>query len=607
MDHDSSGAGRVVWRLEDLYPCAEDPSRLQDESWCLVQARFFASKYKGRMSEMEPEEFLDALRHWEHLREKWKKLVSYAYLNFCTRTRDPDAGALWQSAQEFDSTMQRETLFFEREWIILNDSRVLRLLDHPTLSEYSHYLNVLRRYRAHRLSEEAEWILAEKEPTSVGAWKTLFDKVMGNLRFGEERRTDSEVLADLYDPDREIRRQAAEELTQGLKSMSHVLGHIFNTVLLEKSITDRVRKYPHWLRSRNLSNEISDERVHALVAAVIDRFDIVRRYYSLKRRLLGLDSLEDYDRYAPLRTSFDRTFSWEEARRIVLEAYGAFSREMYAVAERFFHEGWIHGPVAPGKRSGAFSHATVPGAHPYVLVNYTGRYRDVTTLAHELGHGIHQVLAGKQRFLNFEVPLTLAETASVFGEILVFGYVSAQTADPAARLALLCGRVEDAIATVFRQVSMYRFEDEVHTVRRTQGELSLDRISEIWMRTQQAMFGDSVRLSDPYCWWWSYIPHFIHSPGYVYAYAFGELLVFGLIQRYRELGSAFVPLYLKLLESGSSASPEDLLKPLGVDLSNKEFWCQGLAILENVLDEAERLAASMAVPKCMIPPRVEEE
>lgn len=581
-------AEEVVWRLEDLYLGPDDAQIETDKSWCREQGERFALMYKGKVASLGPSELLAAIRQLEDFQERAQKLYSFAYLFFAVQTQNPRAGSLFQSMQEFYSLLHRDVLFFELEWTQLEDAQARQSMDHPDLAPYRHYLESVRRYKPHLLSEAEERVLAEKEPIGASAWNTLFDKVLSQLRFGERERTESEVLSDLYHANREVRQAAAGELTEGLSGVLHILTHIFNTILLDKAINDRMRKYPHWLRARNLGNEADDKMVEALIAAASSRYDLVQRYYSLKRRLLGYDELFDYDRYAPLPGLSENVFSWEESKKIVLAAYEDFSPRMAEIVRKFFDEEWIHAPVLPGKRSGAFAHPTVPRAHPYILLNYTGSHRDIMTMAHELGHGVHQYLARKQGLLNSDTPLTTAESASVFGEMLVFRYLLKQITTPRRRLALLCSKLEDIFATVFRQVSMNRFEDAVHNERRQKGELDADRISSLWMDTQSVMFGDSVRLLEHYRTWWSYIPHFVHSPGYVYAYAFGELLVLAFYRQYQERGSAFVPLYMELLEAGGKASPDALLRPFGVDLSDPDFWHQGLMVLEDLLVEAEK-------------------
>ncbi len=592
----STPAANVVWRMSDLYLGPEDPQFAADKSWCEKRAEVLANSYRGKVGTLPPEQLRDAVRELEAIQERCHRLLAFGYLHFATRTDDAAASALWQDVQVFYSRIQRETLFLELEWTHVEETASNTVLADPVLDGYRHHLTSLRRYKPHLLSEPEERVLAEKEPTGAASWTTLFDKVLGALRFGRGLRTEPEVLSDLYQPERDTRRQAAEDLTGGLESVLHILNHIFNTIVLDKAIVDRLRKYPHWLRARNLSNEADDAMVSALIAAVTSRYDLVQRYYRLKRRLLGYEILYDYDRYAPLPGLPRQEVSWEEARQKVLEAYAAFSPEMARIAKRFFDEQWIHAPVQPGKRSGAFSHPTVPSAHPYVLLNFNGTHRDVMTLAHELGHGVHQVLASQQGFFNASTPLTTAETASVFGEMLVFSDMIQRLTTPTEKIALLCSKIEDIFATVFRQVSMNRFEDSLHTARREQGELDSETISAKWMESQRAMFGDSVELQEHYRIWWSYIPHFLHSPGYVYAYAFGELLVLALYQQYRERGKAFVPLYLNLLASGGKAAPSELLLPFGVDLGDPAFWDQGLKVIESLLEQAESMVARPTAP-----------
>ncbi|MDP2106456.1 MAG: M3 family oligoendopeptidase, partial [Desulfobulbaceae bacterium] len=392
---------------------------------------------------------------------------------------------------------------------------------------------------------------------------------LGQMKFGRLQRSEEEVLSDLYHADRDIRQEAAHDLTQGLNSQLHILTHITNTLLADKMIDDRLRHYPGWLSAMNLYNEVDDDTVSVLVEAVTSRYDIPARYYQLKKQLLGLDQLCDYDRYAPLPKLPDQLVNWSECRRMVSTAFTGFSKEMGEIAELFFDKRWIHAPLVEGKRGGAFAHPCTPNVHPYIMVNYTGNIRDVSTVAHELGHGIHQHLAAKQGYLNSDTPLVLAETASVFAELILFSHQLEELSDPAQRTAFIAQKLESIFATVFRQIAMNRFEELSHTARRQEGELSAERLGVLWRQTQQEMFGDSVTLTDDYGLWWSYIPHFLNSPGYVYSYAFGELLVLALYAKYRENPTAFVPKYLTLLKAGGSQSPQNLLLPFGIDLTER--------------------------------------
>ncbi len=405
---------------------------------------------------------------------------------------------------------------------------------------------------------------------------------------GEETPLDS-ALSNLLSPDRERRRSTAEAITAALEPGLRTRAFIYNTLVYDKSVDDRLRHYPNWLAARNLANEASDESVLALIHAVRGRYDIPQRWYRLKAKLLGLDRIADYDRSATIASS-EPLFSYEEARELVVDTYFDFSPEAGAITRRFFDESWIDAPVRENKRGGAFC-ATVYGVHPYVMLNFTARRRDVLTIAHELGHGLHSALAEKQGVFHQSTPLTVAETASVFGETLVFERLLAKTDSDTERLELLAGRIDDAVATVFRQMAMNRFEHLVHTRRRSQGELSVQDISQAWVESQGEMLGDSVDITEGYHWWWSYIPHFINTPGYVYAYAYGQLLALSVYGRYREVGEALVPRYLEMLGAGGSMAPEQLGEIVGIDLADPGFWDAGLKLVDEQLIEAEALAA----------------
>jgi len=400
-------------------------------------------------------------------------------------------------------------------------------------------------------------------------------------------------MSRLYDPERATRRTAAEAITEALGPGLRTRTFVFNTILLDKSIDDRMRGYPTWITARNLANETTDEAVDALVEAATSRYEVARRYYRLKARLLGLERLDHFDRFAPVSTDTQRT-SWDEARRVVVGAYAAFSDEAGTIVSRFFDDNWIDGPVRPDKRTGAFCATTVPGVHPYVLMNYTGDRRSILTLAHELGHGLHGVLAQPLGLFNSSTPLTTAETASVFGEALTFELLLANEDDPRRRLDLLTGRIEDAIATTFRQIAMNRFEHAVHTERREQGEVSSERIGELWLEAQTTLFGDSVSV-EGYTPWWSYIPHFTGTPGYVYAYAYGYLFSLAIYRRYVTEGDSMVGPYLDLLRAGGSRPPEELARIVGLDLTDPAIWASGIDALSEELDEAERLAAEIGL------------
>jgi len=584
-----TGADDIRWNLSDLH---QDPEAVQESlSRANEEAEAFADAHKGRIADLGAEALATALDQLGDIQDRLGRAYAFAHLYWSTDTNDQERGALLQSVRETCNRIHQKLVFVDVEWADVPDERAEQLLEHEALAEYRHYLKVEHRQKEYVLSESEEQILSEKTITGEQAWTRFFDETLGATRYdldGEEL-TQEEILSKLYEPNRTLRRKAALAFTEGLEANRQTLTFIFNTLLADKASTDRLRGYDHWLESRNLSNEVDDGTVEALIDAVTGRYDLVARFYDLKRRLLGLDELYDYDRYAPVGEA-DTTYEWTEARHLVLEAYDDFHPRMADAARRFFEEEWIDAAMASGKRSGAFSHPAVPSAHPYVLLNYTGKARDVQTLAHELGHGVHQYLAREQTIFQHTTPLTTAEMASVFGEMLVFKRLMRAENDPQNRLAMLVGKIDDTLATVFRQVTMNRFEDRIHTSRREDGELSAEQFSDHWMATQEAMFEGSVTLGDHYRCWWSYIPHFLHTPGYVYAYAFGELLVLALYARYEAADDGFADAYLDLLRAGGSDWPHELVGRLGVDLEDEDFWERGLAQIEELIDEAESVA-----------------
>jgi oligoendopeptidase F len=516
----------------------------------------------------------------------------YAGLHFSADTTDHARGALMQKVEERATAIATRLLFFDLEWAALDDAQVDALLADERLGFARHYLRSARRYRPHLLSEPEEVALTEKSITGRSAWQRLFEEQVSTLSVeldGQQLPIEA-ALAQLHSPDREVRRTAAEAVTAGLAPNLRTRAFIMNTLLADKAVDDRLRHYDSWIASRNLSNEASDESVEALVAAVQGRYSIPQRWYALKAQLLGLDRLADYDRMASVAET-EHQIGWDEAAEIVLDAYASFSGELADTARQFF-DGWIDAPARPGKRPGAFCAYTVPSHHPYVLLNWTARRRDVLTLAHELGHGCHAYLARGQGVFHQSTPLTLAETASVFGETVTFGRLISAIDDPQERLALLASNLEDQIATVFRQIAMNRFEHAIHTTRREEGELAIERFGELWAASQRDMLGDAVEVTDGYKTWWSYIPHFIGTPGYVYAYAYGQLLALSVYARYEELGEPFVANYLDLLRAGGSMPPEELGRIVGVDLADPGFWDRGLDIIERRLDDT--IAAAKA-------------
>jgi len=593
-----TGAENVIWDLSVFYAGSDDPAINADLERVMAMADAFAERYRDRVASLSAAEMVMALQEMEAIYDLSGRVSSYAFLNFSTDTADPVWSALVQRVTEHGAALQQKLIFFELEWRAVDDASAEKLLADLKPGKYRHHLEAERRYIPYTLSEIEEQLLVEKSVTGSSAWSRFFTKLTSALRFDFDGAslTQSQILAKLYDPDRETRRRAADSVTAALRSRLMELTYIFNVIAADKASDDKRRGYPSWISSRNLSNKASDETVEALIQAVTARYDLVARHYTIKRRLLKLDELYDYDRYAPINLGVqERDYTWSEARDLVQAAYSAFSPRLGEIVSRFFNENWIHAALMPNKRGGAFCSSTVPSAHPYVLMNYTGKTRDVMTLAHELGHGVHGYLAAQaQGIIGMYTPLTTAEMASTFGEMLVFDEVMARETNPAAQLALVAGKIEDSFATIFRQVSMNRFEDGLHTARRAEGELSSERISALWLETQRAMFGDSVTLREDYGLWWSYIPHFISTPGYVYAYAFGELLVLALFNLYRREGAAFEPKYLEVLAAGDSDYPENILAKIGVDLRDPGFWNEGLTALEKLVAQEEMLASEIA-------------
>ncbi len=589
------GTEKVLWDLGDLYQGPDDPGIHDDMERCKKSALDIAGRYSGKIAELTAEELFAAVSEYEDFTVITGKLSAFAQLYFSTRVNDPKAGAFLQRVNEFSSMVNKDVVFFDIEWANVPDKKADDLLANPILEHYRHYLQAARRYKPHLLSRTEEQLIIEISPAGRSSWISLFEKVLAAQRFGKKARTQEEVLTDLYSPDRRVRKNSAKELTEGLRSQLTVLTHTFNTVLCDKMINDRLRRYRNWASSINLANELDDDTVDSLIASAHYRYDIVQRYYGLKRRLLGLEKLFDYDRYAPLPYLPQRVVDWEKGKEKVLDAFEKFSPKMASIANLFFERRWIHAPIMPGKTGGAFAHPVVPQVHPYVLVNYTGNLRDIETVAHELGHGVHQIMAGRQGYLNSHIPLVLAETASVFCEMLVFKDLMKDLERPEEKLWLAAAKIESVFATVFRQVAMNRFENEVHNRRRSKGELSPDEFSGLWLKSQEEMFGSSVTLTDDYGVWWSYIGHFIHTPGYVYAYAFGELLVLSLYSMYEKGKTDFVPLYLELLAAGGNDTPYALLEPFGIDLHDPDFWHQGLNVIDDMVNEIEELAIKIGI------------
>ncbi|MBJ7332072.1 MAG: M3 family oligoendopeptidase [Solirubrobacteraceae bacterium] len=587
-------AADIAWDLEPLVHGEGEAGALRLLAEAADQADAFATAYAGKVAELDGAGLAAAVAALEEMSDRIGRAGNYAMLRFSTDTADPANGALLQRVQEQGAQIETKLLFFELEWAELDDARADELLAAEGTEKARHHLKAARRYRPFLLTEPEEKILTEKGVTGASAWARLFGEQVSSLAVslpGQAEPVALDVaLSRLMSPDPEVRRTTAEAVTETLKPGLRTRAFIYNTLMADKATDDRLRTYPSWIASRNLSNEASDESVQALLAAVRNRYDLAQRWYTLKGKLLGVDRIKDYDRMAAVTTADDEDIAWDEAKEIVLDAYGAFSGDLRATAEEFFIGDYIDAPVRPGKRGGAFCAYTVPSSHPYVMLNYTSRRRDVLTLAHELGHGVHASLARDRGVFEQHTPLTLAETASVFGETLVFGRLLDRTPDPEARLSLLAESIEGSIATVFRQCAMNHYEHLAHTARREQGELSVEDLCGLWTQSQEEMLGDSVEITEGYKTWWSYVPHFINTPGYVYAYAYGQLLAMSIYQRYVDGGEAFVPAYMDLLASGGSKSPEELGAIVGIDLADPGFWDAGLDLVEAQLEQAEAAA-----------------
>ena len=586
---------RIRWDLTDLFASPDDPEIEESLRRSLGFAQDFEQRYKGRLAELPSAEFASMMEELAtHLGATAKPAI-YAQLLHSLNASDHAAGRLMSRIREAGAERGRHLVFFSLELAKLTDEQTARLYADPRCLPYRHTIEVERRYREHQLTEPEERLLTELSPVGSSAWSRLFGELCAAMTVDVDGQTVPlmTALAKLHEGDRAVREDATHAITRTLERDQHTRAYIFNVLLQDKSIGDRLRGYPTWISARNLANETSDEAVQALVDAVTDRYDLVARYYRVKRRLLGLDELHEWDRYAPLEAT-SREVGWQEARDLVLSSYHRFSPRAGALVGRFFDAPWIDAPVSEGKRGGAFCAGATPDLHPYVLLNFTGQLKDALTIAHELGHGLHDLLAGERNHIfDYHPPLTLAETASVFGEQLTFDAVLAQERDAAVRLSLLCRQVEDQFATIFRQVAMNRFEDAVHAARRASGELSDDEIGKLWQEKIQAMFGDSLTLTGEHRPWWSYVEHFVHTPGYVYAYAYGNLLALSLYRRYREDRSPeFADRYLDFLALGGSQAPDEAVRTVGVDIGDPGFWRSGLDILGGMVDEVERLTAS---------------
>lgn len=582
-----------VWELSDLYsgPEGDDLEAAFEE--VARQIKAFAASYEGKIAELDGESFGQAIVAYESISDLLGRIGSFAQLYQSQNVGDSDRGRFYQNTIDRMTTLSSQTLFFTLSINRLDDENLESKLSDSVAARYRPWLRDLRVYKDHELNDDLERLLHEKYVTGRAAWTRLFDETEAGVRctVDEEVLTLTEALNRLSDTKPERRKSAAKSIGNALGEKGSLFAYITNVMAKDKSIEDEWRKYPRPVSSRNMANLVEDEVVDALVAAAKGAYaDTSHRYYALKAKWFGKSKLEYWDRNAPLPSAEDRVIQWDEAKSTVIDAYAGFAPAMAEAAAPFFERGWIDAPASPGKASGAFSHPTVPSAHPYILVNYLGSSRDVMTLAHELGHGVHQVLAADQGTLLCDTPLTLAETASVFGEMLTFRSLLEKEKRPEQRRALLAGKVEDMLNTVIRQISFHEFERQVHDERK-KGELSLDRICEIWMAVQSESLGPAFRFDEEYKYYWAYVSHFVHVPFYVYAYAFGDCLVNSLYKVYTE-GSVpdFEGKYLDMLKAGGTLRHKELLAPFGLDASDPAFWARGMETLTGLIDELETVA-----------------
>jgi len=592
-DQGASAQALPTWNLADLYAGPEAPEVESDLKDAGTKAAAFRQQYEGKLASLGGADFLAAIMAYERIQEILGRLMSYAQLLYAGDMSNTEFGRFQQNINERATQISLETLFFTLEINKLSDSDMEAKLTHAPLRRYAPWLDTVRAFRPHQLSDDLEKMLHERDVVGRQAWMRLFDETMADLRFEVDgkKMTSNEALNLLYEQDGTKRKAAADAVSKGLKENQRVFALVTNTLAKEKEIDDKWRKFARPVSSRNLANQVEDEVVDALVAAVKASYPkLSHRYYKLKAKWLGLPRLSYWDRNAPLPDDEDAPIEWKEAQSLVLTAYNAFSPKLAEVGRTFFEKGWIDVPPRPGKAPGAFAHPTVPSAHPYLLLNYHGRTRDVMTLAHELGHGVHQVLAAPQGQLLCDTPLTLAETASVFGEMLTFQALLKRETDPEERKVLLAGKVEDMLNTVVRQIAMHEYERRLHDARR-EGELTPEQVSDIWLATQREALGDGVDLPDGtgYAIYWAYIPHFIHVPFYVYAYAFGDCLVNSLYAAYQQAETGFAEKYLDMLKAGGTKRHKELLAPFGLNAADPAFWSRGLGVISGFIDELEKM------------------
>jgi len=592
----SNSAAGIRWDLNDLYAGHDDPRIDATLNECYAKAERFAGRFRPLMQNPETltaDAVLEALKSLETIYEALGRAGSYAGLLYAADTAKPEYQDLEQRVEQRSTEIRNLLLFFELEWLKIDDPVAQRLLACPVLKDYRHYLGSLRRYRPHTLAEAEERIINEKDNTGRNAFGRLFSEVTSALTFQlekdgkQEELNLSEILSLLHESDRGLRRRALETLYEGLAGHGQVLTFVYDTLLQDHLTMDRLRHYRDPMAQRHLANEIDGAAVKTLMDVVENNYSLAQDYFRLKAKLLQLPRLALYDQYAPVGKEV-KPFPYNQAQQAILDAFGAFDPKFRQIGAEFFAKNWIDAEIRKGKRGGAFCASPSPRLHPYILCNYDDNLRDVMTVAHELGHGLHGSLSRKQNYFNYDTPLTTAETASVFGEMLVFDYLLDRQTEPQAQIALLAGKIEDIFATVFRQNVLTRFEELAFSARKKK-RLTPEALGNLWLRANSRYYGDAVDIPEGYRWGWSYIPHFIHSRFYCYSYVFGQLLVLALYRMYKDEGKSFAPKYLALLEAGGSDSPETLLKPLGVDIHDAAFWQKGFEEMKGLVARLQAL------------------
>ena len=592
----TNSAEGITWDLSDLFSSYDDPRIEATLNECRACAEAFAGQFRSRIEQPEnltAKILSQALQKLEIIHESLNRAGSYSGLLYAADTSRPDYQDLEQKAEQRMTEIRNLLLFFELEWLKVEDKTAERLIEEPALANYRHYLKSLRRFRSHTLSEPEEKMINEKDNSGRNAFGRLFSEITSSLTFFLERegKTEalnlSQILSLLHEPDRALRQRALETVYQGLSQHGQTLTFIYDTLIQDHMTMDRLRHYPHPMVQRHLSNEIDNEAVNKMMAVTETNYGLAHEYFKLKAKLLELPRLALHDQYAPVGKEA-RPFPFDQAQQVILDAFEAFTPAFRRIAAEFFANKWIDAEIRKGKRGGAFCASPSPQLHPYILCNYNDHLRDVMTVAHELGHGLHGCLSRKQNLFNYDTPLTTAETASVFGEMLVFDHLLAQQTDPQVQIALLAGKIEDIFATVFRQNVLTRFEELAFSARKEK-RLTPETLGNLWLDANGKYYGDTVDMPDGYRWGWSYIPHFIHSRFYCYSYVFGQLLVLALYRMYKDEGKSFVPKYLTLLEAGGSDSPEALLKPLSVNIHDAAFWQQGFEEIRGLVARLQKL------------------